>query len=212
MPDLTMPAVAADYIAAGATPDQAAILAEQHEAYAGRRGPDARAAIAVGSRNESLPPNAAPHVSQVSQVSQVSPAEAALNADNHAQLQGELDHLYQPPASPYDYRVPVGSGDRTDEAFAADKVFTTMLHTERVPRFLGEAIMQDIQAARPHEKTGAADPALRGWIDQMLKRAQADPALRPYVAGVSPDLLLQVLSPATVTSLTPFVHYRASRR
>jgi hypothetical protein len=208
MTDLTQPVTAADFVTAGASPEQAAILVEQHESLAGRRGPDARAALQVAAQDHAPPP-APVTASTVTQAEAVS----ALEAHEAAILQGHMDKLYEPPPSARDYRIPPSFGGQpTDEALAADTALTDMLYAERTPRDLGEAIMKDIAARRPTEKSAEAAAALRPWLDQRLRKAQANPALRPYVEGASAEQLLAVLSPETVVALSPFVNHRAGNR
>jgi hypothetical protein len=87
-----------------------------------------------------------------------------------------------------------------------------MLHAERTPRELGEAIMKDLQAGRASPKSAEATEALRGWATSLLSAAAQNPALRPYAANATADQLLAVLSPETIIALTPWVKFRAARR
>jgi hypothetical protein len=124
-----------------------------------------------------------------------------------------LDSVYAPAKNAWDYRVPqLASGQITDEGRAADIALTRMLHAERAPVHLGDAIMRDLAAGRPTDKSAETTAALRPWIQSMLTSAQANPALRPFVEGASVDRLLAMLSPETVTALIPWTQFRAARR
>jgi hypothetical protein len=140
MVDMTQPASAAEFTAAGATPEQAATLAEQHNVMAGRRGFDAKAAMSIAARDTPPPSAPAPAASPVTPVQ----AQSALEAHENAQLASELDKAFMPPASPSDYRFPPGRTDPTDEEFAQDNAIKEAFFREGLPRFLGENIAKSL--------------------------------------------------------------------
>ena len=211
----------------GVDPARAAVLAAQGEALSVRGGSalalsapskaleggspaDVRQRGAIASSALERAPDAAPPPPQ-STVTQAQ-AQEALEAHEAARSAAHFDQVFAPPESPAHYRIPASSGQPSDEALAADAALAQMLHAERTPRDLGEAIMQDIAAARFTQKSAEAGAALRPWVDRMLQTARANPALRPYLQDVSVEQFLAVLSPETVAALSPFVHHRASRR
>jgi hypothetical protein len=210
----------------GVDPAKAAVLGAQGEALGRRSGAPAppsaaalqaleggspadarqRGAIASSALERAPDPAPPPPRGTVTRAQ----AQEALEAHEAARAAVHLDQVFA--ESPMHYRVPASSEQPSDEALAADAALTQMLHAERTPRDLGEAIMQDIAAARVTPKSAETLTAVRPWVDQMLRTARANPTLRPYVQDVSVERFLDVLSPETIVALSPFVKYRAGRR
>jgi hypothetical protein len=208
--DLAQPVNADFYVRHGATPEQAAALASEHNAAAGRSGFNAMAESRESFRNQPPPPPtpAAPPPTTNAQL-----ADAAVQYQN-TQLAGALDATFAPPANAFDYRAPPPLDGATDAQYAADGALKTVLHTESTPAYIGNAIMSDLAANRMVEHT--LQPAERtlvlGHLSRMLDQARAAPALKAYVQDATPEGLLSSLSRETVISLIPWVQYRAGKR
>lgn len=208
MVDLTQPASAAEFIAAGADPATAESLATQANLMAGRVGTrDEQIAFRMSVRDP-VP------LQQPAPLPGVAPAAATASVEAHSQGQfdNHLAEVYAPPASALDYQIPAGTGELSDEAMAADRALVQTLYADRMPRTIGNAILKDLSLGRPTQKSAETTAALKGWVDQLLTRAQADPALKQYTTGMSAQLLLATLSPETVVALMPWVQFRAGKR
>lgn len=189
----------------GVDPAQAAVLGAQGDAIKG-----GQLAPYDAVRSSSPTPAAAPPASNSVTSEQ---AVAALGAHNEAQLARELDAAMAPPARAWDYSIPSAAGQPTDEAMAADRALVGLLHAERVPVHIGNAIMIDLQRGaglRQEPKSAADVAALSPWVNQILARAKADPALK--IGDATAEQLLSVLSRETVVALKGFVEYRARPR
>jgi hypothetical protein len=201
----------ADYLVSqGVDPAQAALLGQQGDALAGKFGAEAKA-VMTASVSESQPAAAKPAPSSTVTQQQ---AVDAVNAHNEAQLQSELDATYAPPVNAYEYRIPQASGgELSDEAMAADRALVTVLHSERMPLHIGNAIMQDLARGRPSQVSAEEIAALTPWAQQMLTSAQGHAALREIVAaGATPEQWLSILSPETRIAVRGLVDYSARRR
>jgi hypothetical protein len=234
MTDLSQPATAAEFVAAGASAADAAILAEQHNAMAGHRGADARAALSVAARD--VPPPAArpPAASPVTQAQAVN----ALEAHEAAQLNAEMGKMFAPPAAPSDYRFPPSPRDPTDAEFAQDGAIKAAFYSEGMPRWLGEGIVKSLvegehalsrmtpeQASTRVASTVASLQRIWGReydsnlaiVDNLLEQmSRRNPGL-----GIDGTVrldnghdvpLLSLLDPLTVNSLLEFAKHRAGRR
>jgi hypothetical protein len=211
MVDLSQPASAAEFQAAGVDAATAANLAMQHNIMTGRAGTfEERVAVGEAVRNLAPVPSApAPASTTPAQ------ATAALAAHEEAQLQGHLEQLYQGASSPLEYRIPVTAGELSDEALAADSALQQMLYTQRLPRDLGNAILQDVASGRPspYAKSAEASAALKPFLSQLLTAAQADAAISKHLPpGLQAEHLLAALSPETAMALLPYVQHRAKRQ
>jgi hypothetical protein len=192
--DLSQPVTAAEFITRhGVEPGLAAQLAAAHNALAGRPG-------AVPAKVMAPPLNPTDSAGAANEV-------AAAN-----EMTAHLDQLYSPPSSPMDYRIPPTSGTPTDEAFAADRALTQMLHGAGTPKEIGNALLSDIATNRTYTRPPEDTAALRPWVRQLLSQAQRVPELAPYARGISPEMLLERLSPETIVALRPFVQHRGPRR
>jgi hypothetical protein len=224
--DVTQPASPAEFVAAGASPAEAAILAEQHEAIVGRRGPEARAAILIGSRDLPPPPAPPPPVSTVTQTQ----ATEALAAHTEAQMSAQLDQTFAPPATPAEYKFPY-TRDPSDEQFAADNALKAAMHAERMPKFVVDSIAQNLaetSRALANETPAQAQTRIEAnktrltalWkndggfdaniakIDSMLGWMSArSPALKAFI-----DANAHALTPLDLDLLLQVANHRAARR
>lgn len=207
--DLAQPVSTDFYVRHGATPEQAATLAAEHNAASGRGGFNAMAASRESFRNQPPPPTPAAEP----RTSNATLADATVQHQD-VQLAGALDATFAPPANAFDYKAPPPIERATDEQFAADSALKTVLHTESTPAFIGNSIMADLAANKVIEHVLKSDEraAVLGQLGRMLDQARAAPALKGYVQGATPEGLLSTLSRQTVLSLLPWVQYRASRR
>jgi hypothetical protein len=226
MADLTQPATAAEFQAAGADAATAAALATQHNIMAGRAGtPDQRAELAVGMRNQ------APAAKPVPAASTVTPAEAtaALEAHTNAQLSAHLDEVFAAPAQASDYLFPYGHTDPTPEAFAFDNTIKADLHAANMPAFVVNSIAQSLaEANRTLANETSAQAAARldanksrltaMWggdfdgnmrlVDGLIDQVGADrPALRAFIERVAP-----FFDPLSVDALLQVAKHRAAKR
>jgi hypothetical protein len=208
MADLTQPVTAEFFTGAGASPEQAQALVAQHEAMSGRRGPEARAAIAPTFEN--MPPTAPPAPSPSMSNAQ---AAEALAAHEQAQLQGHLEQAFAPPLNAFDYRAPAQIGDPTEEQYAADSALKGALFAERTPAYLANALMADFAANRisEHNLEPADRAAVIAKLGGLLDRARADRSLAPYVTGATAEGFLSSLSRETVISLVPWAKHVGRR-
>lgn len=209
MTDLTQPASAAEFIAAGVDATTAANLAAQHNAAAGRGGFNAMAEARESFRNMPPPPTpAAPPPTTNAQL-----VEAAA-AHQDVQLQGSIEATFAPPANAFDYRAPPPVSDATDEQYAADTALKTMLHVEGTPAYIGNAIMADLAANRmvEHNLQPGERTLVLGQLSRMLDLARADPALKHYVADATPEGLMSNLSRETIIAFLPWAQHRTTRR
>jgi hypothetical protein len=217
MVDISQPASATEFIAAGASPSEAAILAEQHETLAGRRGAGAQVALSIAGRNQPPPPAPEPSTSHVTQAE----ATAALDAHTEIQLGAHLDRAFAPPVSAADYVFPASPTQLSDEEFGAEQSLKSALHAEAMPKFVVESIAKALAessraVARETPAQGQARIAannaslVRMWgsdfdaniraVDNLLETMGArSTALRDFVTRAAPlldplsiDLLLQV--------------------
>jgi hypothetical protein len=222
MVDLTQAASVAEFTAAGASPAEAAILVEQHEALAGRRGPDARAALAP---RDPAPPGAPPPPA-----SPVTPSAAstALEAHESGRVAQELDKAMLPPSAPGDYRFPSSLDPETDEAWAADAELKSAFHSEGFPRFLVESIGKDLAKAAATRMEETPDQAqariastratLERWygretdanlalVDALIDRLRAKGgATREFVEAIAPHL-----DALSLDALIQFAKHSASK-
>jgi hypothetical protein len=222
MVDLTQSSSPQEFIAAGATPEQATQLSEQHEAMAGRRGLDARAAMSV---TDPAPPGAKlPPGATVPQTV----ASAALEAHESARVAQELDKAMLPPSAPGDYRFPSSLDPETDEAWAADAELKSAFHSEGFPRFLVESIGKDLAKAAATRMEETPDQAqariastratLKRWygretdanlalVDALIDRLRAKGgATREFVEAVAPHL-----DALSLDALIQFAKHSASK-
>jgi hypothetical protein len=228
MTDTTGPTTAALFESYGIDPATAAAVSAAHEAQMGRGD-----ALAPVLRNEPAPQaagdaagaqtrldtimsdRAAGRISDWEWRSKFEPEVLALRDRIVGGMSPDMAHLeqvYAPPAHSYDYKIPPAASTPTDEAIAADRALVGLLHTERVPADLGNAVMLDLAAGRPSQKSTETVAALRPWAQQMLSAARADPKLAPVIQGFEPDHLIALFTPATAAALLPFVRFRAARR
>jgi hypothetical protein len=236
MVDTTQPSSPQEFIAAGATPEQAALLHEQHETMAGRRGFDAKVAMSLATEDAPPLPTPPPPVSRVSQAQ----ATASLEAHTQAQLSAQLAADFAPPASPQDYRLPPPPDrDLTDEEFAQESAIKTAFHSEGVPRWLGENVaasmvegfntlerMTPEQAADRLAKNVASLKSDRLWGKDYDSNLATLDTLLAQMNGRHPALglasnvrltsgrdvpLLELLDPLTVDSLLQFALHRGRR-
>jgi hypothetical protein len=217
----SQPSSPQEFINAGATPEQAAILHEQHETMCGRRGSDARVAMSVAAQEQPPAPKAGPVVART--VTQAE-ATAALEAHTESQFSGHLDRAFAPPASPSEYQFPATRVALTDEQLAADTALKGALHAEGMPRFVVENIAKTLSQsshaiaretpAEAEARIGANKARLTAlWggesafntniraVDAMLEQmGNKSPALRELISSglagrltpLDVDLLLQV--------------------
>jgi len=215
MVDTTQPATAAEFEAAGASPADAASLADQANAMAGRKGFNARVELEQSMRNQPPPAKAPPPTPLTN--AQLSEAAAS---HQDAQLADSFDKLWQPPQSAYDYRFP-DSGNLTDEQAASDNAVKTALHTEGMPKFVVDSIASNLSesvrtlanetptqaSARLNANKGRLTAMWKGefdsniaLVDRLLEQMRTrSPSLVPFmdaaVSRLTPldiDLLLQV--------------------
>jgi hypothetical protein len=234
MTDLSQPATAAEFVAAGASAADAAILAEQHNAMAGHRGPDARAALSIAARDQPPPTPPPPAASPVTQAQAVS----ALEAHEAAQLNAEMGKMFAPPASPSDYRFPPPArGELTDADLENDNAIRSAFHAEGVPRWLSEGVLNAlsegihaVERMTPQQAeariTSTVANLKRMWgaeydnnlakVDRLLDQMKArHPALGldGTVRLEDRDVpLLELLDSIWVDRLLEFAQYRAGRR
>jgi hypothetical protein len=138
--DISKPASAAEFEAHGASPAQAAMLAEQHEAAAGRRGSAARAFFSV---TDPAPPGAKlPPGARVTQTE----ASSALQAHESAQLSAHLaGEVFKPPAQPQDYSFPCDVVDQSDAEFAQDGELKQAAFAEGLPKMFVDNLAQAVR-------------------------------------------------------------------
>lgn len=227
MTDVSKPATAGEFQAAGVDPETAAWAAAAHEAQMGRgdalapilrNAPSTQtvgdAASAQARLDALMKDRAAGTISDWEWRSKYEPEVLALRdkiVSGSGSDLAHLEQLYQPPRAPWDYKVPAALGEVTDEARAADSALVSLLHTERMPLDLGNALMADLARGRPVEHSAETISALRPWAEQMLRSARANPALRAVTEGASADQLLAIVSPETAVSLLPWLKHRSSR-
>jgi hypothetical protein len=232
MVDLTQPASAVEFQAAGVDASTAAALAAQHNVMAGRGSFEDRVTLAHSLEN--LPPQAkpAPHPP-------VSAVEATrLLADhNAAQLQGHMDKLFEPPASAADYKFPT-RGDLTDEQFAQDNAIKSAFHSEGWPDWLGNGIPKalsegerELSRMTPQQqqaRIAATESGLkRMWGEQYDRNLATVDTYLEQMARKYPTLgidgsvrlddgrdvpLLALLDSIWVDRLFEFANHRAGRR
>jgi hypothetical protein len=217
MADLTQPATAAEFIAAGADPVAARQLASQHNLMSGREGSfDERVDFAHFIENQPPPPKAAP----TPQTSNAQLADASAQHQDH-QLAGTMDAAFAPPAMAYEYKLEDESS-LNDAQLAANSELKTALHAAQMPKFVVESIAQNLAEASRTLANETPDQArfriesqkgrLEGmWgkdnlagnlriVDAFLEQQSAkSPALRSFLGvaarALTPldlDLLLQV--------------------
>jgi len=204
--DLTQPVTAETFTALGVAPQEASLLASQHNIKAGRTG-TAEDRAALGSF-DNLPPPPKPVPAPLP-----SPAEttAALQAGTAQQYGDHLAEVYKAPTNAWDYRIPQAAGKITDEAAVADRALVSILHSDGTPLDIGNAVMRDLASGRQSPKSDEHRAALRPYVERILSAAAANPALAPYATPQAADLVLNMLSPETVAALLPYVQYRAKR-
>jgi hypothetical protein len=220
--DTTLPATPAEFIAAGVDPVMAANLAAQHNLYAGRGSFEDRAALP--SLDNLPPPNApAPPPS-------ASPADAAAALEQHTQarLTEQLNKDFQPPANPYDYKLPALQPP-SDEQRAADTKLASEFHAEGLPKFIvdniGESLAKSVRTlanetpqqaqARIASNTvslqrmwGGEYQANIAAADRLLAQMQSrSPAMRDFIERAAP-----LFTPLDIDSIVQFAKYRASSR
>lgn len=224
MPDLTQPATAAEFQAAGADAATAASLAMQHNMMTGRAGtPDQRIELAVGMRNQPPAAKLAPPASTVTPAQ----ATAALAAHNEVQLSHELDAVMAPPAAPGDYLFPHSLEPENEAAFAADNELRAALHSEGLPRHIVESIGSSLaQAAstrinedQAQARIGSTRATLERWYgkdtdanlahaDALFERLRAKGgATADFVEAVAPHL-----DALSLDALIQFAKHKAGRR
>lgn len=150
------PVSAAEFIAAGVSPEEANSLVAQHQAQTGRGD-----ALALTARSASVPPQqAADAQARLNQIqtdraagkisdwewrSKYEPEALQLRdrivgGMGSSQLTQELNVTMAPPASPNDYHFPSSIAPLNDEAIAADNELKAALHSEGLPRYIVESI------------------------------------------------------------------------
>jgi hypothetical protein len=135
------PMTAEAFVAAGASPQEAANLAEQHETMAGRRSPDDRIALSMQMRDLPPPPKpAAPPPPSTSPAE----AKAALEAHTESQFEAHLKEVYSPPASANDYKFPSAPENATEEQHAGDIALKQAFHAAALPKIAVDSIMANI--------------------------------------------------------------------
>lgn len=130
-----------DFIAMGATAEQATDLARQADALAGRRGFAAQAEVAHGMDNYVPPSPAAPEAKPTAQQ-----MTDAANDHDAAQV-GDLAQVLGRPPSPSDYRLSSYNTEATpsDEGLAADSQMETAFHSIGVYKGYSDAIMSNLR-------------------------------------------------------------------
>ena len=232
MTDLSQPATAAEFVAAGASAADAAILAEQHNAMAGHRGADARAALSIAARDQPPPTAPPPAASPVTQAQAVS----ALEAHEAALLDGEMAKLFAGGRHDYPFPPP-RDGVVTDEDMARDSGIKAVFRDEGFPDWLGKNIVNELVAGehalsrmtpqQAEARVASTVGSLKGmWgadydsnlatVDKLLEQI----ARRHPTLGIDGSVrlddrdvpLLELLDSLTVNSLLEFAKNRASRR
>ncbi|MGB9331490.1 MAG: hypothetical protein WCB10_12045 [Steroidobacteraceae bacterium] len=204
--DTTQPTTPEFFMEHGAaSPEHARMLSEQAETMAGRRGPDARAALNITARDQ-------PPVVQPTAAVPLTHAEIqeSLAAHQNAQLVQELDKSMMPPPAPDHYQFPHSLAPETDEAIAADQELRAAFHAEGLPRYLVEALGKDLAAAartrmqetpeQAQQRVGSVRTTLEKWygaqtdanlalVDRLVERLSArGAATRDFVQAMAPHL------------------------
>jgi hypothetical protein len=217
MADLTQPATAAEFIAAGADPVAARQLASQHNLMSGREGSfDERVDFAHFIENQPPPPKAAPAPTTTN----AQLADATVQHQN-VHLTGQMDATFAPPANAFDYRFPESTEPVTDEQLAGDSDLKNALHAAQMPRFVVESIAANLATAsrtlanetptQAQARIESQKARLQGmWgkefdgnmavVDTFLEQQSAkSPALKAFIQNAARvftpldiDLLLQV--------------------
>jgi hypothetical protein len=222
--DLAQPVNADFYTQHGATPEQAAALAAQHNTLAGRGGFNTMADAREQTRN--MPPPPAP--TAPAPTSNATLFEAAAGHEN-MQIAGTLDAAFQPPANAFDYRFPEGSTTPTDEQLASDGALKAAFHAAQLPKFVVESIAQNLaEASRnlanetPQQSQARIDSQktrLAGmWgkefdgnmqiVDAFLEQQAAkSPALRSFLEGA-----VRAFTPLDIDLILQTAKHRAIKR
>lgn len=223
--DITQPATPAEFIAAGATPEQAAALATQHNVMSGRFGAEAKAGMSVELRNLPPPPAKLPEYSRTSPTQ----ATAALQAHQDQAFHGELDAAMSAPASAAHYSFPASLEPETPEAIAADMELRTALHAEGLPRHVVEtaaSALADAASSRPNEteeqaqsRIAATRATLERWYgkEHEANMRLADSVFDALLAkgGAVADFVSNTvphLDALSIDAIVQFAKHRASRR
>ncbi|MGB9332625.1 MAG: hypothetical protein WCB10_17810 [Steroidobacteraceae bacterium] len=225
--DTTQPTTPEFFMEHGAaSPEHARMLSEQAETMAGRRGPDARAALNITARDQP-PPVATPTAAVPMTHAEI---QESLAAHQNAQLAQELDKSMMPPPAPDFYQFPQGLTPQTDEAIAADQELRAAFHSEGFPRYLVESIGKDLAAAartrmqetpeQAQQRVGGVRTTLEKWygaqtdanialVDRLVERLSArGSATRDFVQAMAPHL-----DALSIDALVQFAkHHRAGSR
>ena len=196
--DTTQPTTPEFFMEHGAaSPEHARMLSEQAETMAGRRGPDARAALNITARDQP-PPVATPTAAVPMTHAEI---QESLAAHQNAQLAQELDKSMMPPPAPDFYQFPQGLTPQTDEAIAADQELRAAFHSEGFPRYLVESIGKDLAAAArtrmqetPEERSSewaAFEPRLRNGTRRLT---QISPWSIGWSSGSAPAAARRAIS------------------
>jgi len=223
--DLAQPVNADFYTQHGATPEQAAALAAQHNTLAGRGGFNTMADAREQTRN--MPPPAVP--AAPAPTSNATLFEAAAGHEN-AQLASTLDAAFAPPANAFDYRFPERPTAPTDEQLASDGALKAAFHAAQLPKFVVESIAQNLAEASRHlanetpqqsqSRIDSQKSRLIGmWgskefdgnmqiVDAFLEQQAAkSPALRSFLEGAA-----RAFTPLDIDLILQTAKHRAGRR
>jgi hypothetical protein len=225
MADLTQPATAAEFIAAGADPVAARQLASQHNLMSGREGSfDERVDFAHLIENQPPPPKAA----LTPQTSNAQLADASVQHQNH-QLTGQMDATFAPPASPWDYKFPEPVEPPTNESLARDTAIKEAFHREGIPAWAITSVLSNLsQDARTLETEtpaqvqvrldSATDRLSRMWgaayegnvatVGKFLDELQKDPALRDDIRTARRAI---VVNPLTMDTILQIATHRTKK-
>ncbi len=225
MTDLTQPASAAEFMAAGVDEATATSLAAQHNTAAGRNGFNVMAEARETFRNQPPPPTPATPLPTTN--AQLAEATAA---HENAQLAGALDAVFAPPGQPYDYKFPESVEPPTDESMARDIAIKEALHRERLPGWAVTSILSNLaQDSRaldnetPAQKNARLDGATSRlshmWgaayednvaiVTKYLDELQKDPALRDEIRTARRAI---VVNPLTMDTILQVAQHRVAKR
>ena len=187
------------------------------EALAGRSGFNARVDVAQSLVNLPPPPAAAPAPATTN--AQLADATAA---HENAQLTGQIDATFAPPASPWDYRFPEPVEPPTDESMARDIAIKEAFHREGIPAWAVTSVLSNLsQDARALERETPAqvnvrldsttDRLAKMWgaayegnvaiVSKFLDELQKDPALRDDIRTARRAIVVNPLTMDTILQI-----------